>query len=114
MVKFAIASLTTNIVYGANCMSIGPQNGLTPHEHAAQEVHLKAARWSNNAKKATDVLKDTIIGTSMHGKGVGLEGDDCPCTTKPKLYDGNSHCLNKSMYMEKDWQMNLPPSGFAK
>jgi hypothetical protein len=50
----------------------------------------------------------------MHGKSVGLEGDDRPHTTKPKLYDGNSHRLNKNMYMEKAQRTNLLPLGFAK
>jgi hypothetical protein len=50
----------------------------------------------------------------MHGKSVGLEGDNRPRTTKPKLYDGNSHHLNNNMYMEKAQRTNLPPSGFAK
>jgi hypothetical protein len=54
-------------------MSIGPQNGLTHHEHAAQDMHLKVARCSKNAKKVIDVLKDIVIGTSMHGKGVEKE-----------------------------------------
>jgi hypothetical protein len=56
------------------------------------------AQQSSNAKKVVDVLKDIIIRTSMNGKGVGLEGDDCLCTMKRELYDGNSHCLNKNTY----------------
>jgi hypothetical protein len=50
----------------------------------------------------------------MHGNGMGLEGDDCPCTAKGKLYDGNSHCLNKSTYIEKTRMMNFLPSGFVQ
>jgi hypothetical protein len=36
-------------------------------------------------KKVVDVLKEIVIRTSMHEKGVGLEGDDRPCMVKMKM-----------------------------
>jgi hypothetical protein len=40
IVKLVVASHTTNIVLGAICMCIKPQNGPIPQEHAIQGLHV--------------------------------------------------------------------------
>jgi hypothetical protein len=40
IVELIVASLATNIVSGANYMSVRPQNGPTFHEHASQGFHV--------------------------------------------------------------------------
>jgi hypothetical protein len=39
-VEPVVASHTTNIMPGANCRYVGPQNGSTPHEYAVQSPHV--------------------------------------------------------------------------
>jgi hypothetical protein len=40
IVELVITSISTIFVFGTNSMSIGPQNGPTPHEHASQSFHI--------------------------------------------------------------------------
>jgi hypothetical protein len=40
ILELTITSLTTGIVFGANCMSNKSQNGPTFHEHASQGFHV--------------------------------------------------------------------------
>jgi hypothetical protein len=40
IVEFVVASLTTNIVFGAIYVYIRSQNDLTPHEHVIQSLHI--------------------------------------------------------------------------
>jgi hypothetical protein len=41
-------------------------------------MHLRARQWSDNVKNVANALKEIVIKTSMHAKGVGLERDDRP------------------------------------
>jgi len=38
--------------------------------------------------------------------GIRIKGDDCPCIIKQKLYDGDSHHLNRSSWIKK--AQNVP------
>jgi hypothetical protein len=48
-----------------------------------------------DSKKVIDKVNQFMDKIKMHGKEIRLEGDDCPCIIKQKLYNGNS-CRNPS------------------
>jgi hypothetical protein len=41
-----------------------------------EELNFRATQRLNNVKNVTNVINQIIIGTTMHGKGTGLKGDD--------------------------------------
>jgi hypothetical protein len=47
-----------------------------------EELNLKATQWLNNVKNVTNVINWIIVGMTMHGKGIGLKGDDYSISAK--------------------------------
>jgi hypothetical protein len=41
-----------------------------------EKLNLRATQQLSNAKNVTNVINWIIVGTRMHGKGIGLKGDD--------------------------------------
>jgi hypothetical protein len=57
-------------------------------------------------KKVIDKVNQFMDKIKMHGKEIRLEGDDCPCIIKQKLYNDDSHHLDRSSWIKK--AQNVP------
>ncbi len=59
-------------------------------EPSIVELIARLAQQSNNLVKFANVVHRLVVGTNMHSKGVGLEGNIITTTTKHKYLMANS------------------------
>lgn len=62
-------------------------------------------KWS---KEVIETINQIMVRMMMHGKGIGLDGNDHSCTTNRMFYDGNSHQLDISSWTKKRPKKNAP------